>query len=109
MPAISVILPVYNVEPYIGTCIESLKQQSFGDLEFIFVDDCSTENSVAVIEDFREPIHVFGSSAIQRTLAPVQPETEALKPQKERIFHSSTRMTGSHRIFMNACMQRQLQ
>lgn len=52
MSAISVILPVYNVEPYIGACIESLKQQSFRDLEFIFVDDCSTDNSVAVIEDF---------------------------------------------------------
>ena len=52
MPVISVILPVYNVEPYIGACIESLKQQSFRDLEFIFVDDCSTDNSVDVIEDF---------------------------------------------------------
>ena len=52
MTVISVILPVYNVEPYIGACIESLKRQSFRDLEFIFVDDCSTDNSVAVIEDF---------------------------------------------------------
>ena len=52
MPTISVILPVYNVGPYIGACIESLKQQSFRDLEFIFVDDCSTDNSVDVIEDF---------------------------------------------------------
>ena len=52
MTAISVIIPVYNVGPYIGPCIESLKKQSFRDLEFIFVDDCSTDNSAVIIEDF---------------------------------------------------------
>ena len=50
--AISVIIPVYNVAPYIGDCIQSLKAQTFTDLEFIFVDDASTDNSLEIIEAF---------------------------------------------------------
>ena len=42
---ISVILPVYNVAPYIGKCILALKAQTLTDLEFIFVDDCSDDGS----------------------------------------------------------------
>lgn len=47
---ISVILPVFKVEDYIGRCIQALKEQSFRDLEFIFVDDCSPDGSAALIE-----------------------------------------------------------
>ena len=36
---------VYNVEPYIGRCIESLRAQTMQDLEFVFVNDCSTDGS----------------------------------------------------------------
>lgn len=51
---ISVILPVYNVEPWLVRCIESLKAQTLPGLEFIFIDDCSTDGSLSVIEDFAE-------------------------------------------------------
>ena len=47
--AISVIIPVYNVAPYISDCIQSLKAQTFTDLEFIFVDDASTDNSLKIV------------------------------------------------------------
>ena len=55
---ISVVIPVYNAYPYICRCIESLKSQTLKELEFIFVDDCSEDESVSVIEkwaavDFR--------------------------------------------------------
>lgn len=45
MPKISVIVPIYNVEAYIGDCIESLKAQAFQDFEVICVDDGSTDAS----------------------------------------------------------------
>lgn len=48
---ISVIIPVYNVETWIGECIESLKKQKQDGLEFIFVDDCGTDNSIIKIRD----------------------------------------------------------
>jgi glycosyltransferase involved in cell wall biosynthesis len=39
MPEISVIVPVYNVQEYVGECIESILRQSFADFELILVDD----------------------------------------------------------------------
>lgn len=49
MPAVSVIIPVYNVEPYIARCVRSLFGQTLLDIEFIFVDDCSQDNSMEIM------------------------------------------------------------
>lgn len=49
---VSVIIPVYNVEPYIGRCIDSFKSQTMQELEFIFVDDCGTDQSMKIVEAF---------------------------------------------------------
>ncbi len=51
-PAISVIIPLYNAENFIGECLESLLAQTFQNFEVIVVDDCSTDNSVAVVENY---------------------------------------------------------
>lgn len=47
---VSVIVPVYNVEPYIERCARSLFSQTYPELEYIFVDDCSPDNSIAVLK-----------------------------------------------------------
>ncbi len=49
-PKITVIIPVYNVEKYIEKCCRSLFGQTLENMEFIFVDDCSPDNSIAVME-----------------------------------------------------------
>ena len=49
-PAISVVIPMYNTEKYIGFCLESLLAQTFQNFEVIVVDVCSTDNSCAVVE-----------------------------------------------------------
>ena len=46
---ISVVIPVYNVEEYIGDTIYSLIQQEYSDFEIIFVNDGSTDNSSSII------------------------------------------------------------
>lgn len=46
-PLISVILPVYNVESYLPACMESLFAQTYGNLEFVMVDDGSTSEECA--------------------------------------------------------------
>ncbi|MBR5660177.1 MAG: glycosyltransferase family 2 protein [Bacteroidales bacterium] len=50
---ISVIIPVYNAEGCLPVALESLKSQTFRDFEVVFVDDCSTDGTPAVIEAFK--------------------------------------------------------
>lgn len=52
---ISVIVPVYNCEPYIAETIQSILDQTFPEFEFIVVDDGSTDNSWEVINSFTDP------------------------------------------------------
>lgn len=54
MPAVSVIVPVYNVEPFVARCARSLFAQSLADLEFIFIDDCTPDRSMEVIREVLE-------------------------------------------------------
>lgn len=50
-PKISIIIPVYNVEPYITECLQSVMRQSYkGSMECIVVDDCGTDMSMEVAE-----------------------------------------------------------
>lgn len=44
-PLLSVITPIYNCEGYIGDCVNSLLGQSFESIEFIFIEDCSSDRS----------------------------------------------------------------
>ena len=53
-PTISVIIPMYNTDKYITQCLESVLAQTFKDYEVIVIDDCSTDNSVKVVESLAD-------------------------------------------------------
>lgn len=46
---VSVIIPVYGVEQYIERCARSLFEQTLNNVEFIFVDDCSPDKSISIL------------------------------------------------------------
>lgn len=53
MAEISVIIPLYNKENYIGFCLDSLLRQTFGDFEIIIADDGSLDRSVSLVESYQ--------------------------------------------------------
>lgn len=77
-PKVSIIIPVYNAEKYIERCARSLFGQTLDSLEFIFVDDCSPDNSIAIIQDILE-------------------EFPNRKPQVKLIHHTSNQGVGKTR------------
>jgi CDP-glycerol glycerophosphotransferase len=54
MPKISVVVPIYNVEAYLGACLDSIARQTAGDLECIMVDDGGTDSSAAIAAAYAE-------------------------------------------------------
>ena len=53
-PLVSVVLTTYNGEKFLAQQIDSLLKQTYVDIEIIAVDDCSTDNSVAILNSFAE-------------------------------------------------------
>ena len=48
---ISILIPVYRAEKFIEPCARSLFEQSYGNIEYIFVDDCSSDNSIKKLQE----------------------------------------------------------
>ena len=59
MPKVSVIIPVYNVEPYLGEALDSVLRQTLQDFEIIAVNDGSTDGSRAILEAYRDRIRII--------------------------------------------------
>ena len=51
---ISVIVPIYNVESFLGKCIKSIQEQTYSNIEIILVDDGSTDGSEVICDEFAQ-------------------------------------------------------
>ncbi len=49
---VSVLIPLYNAEKYISSTLESVLQQTYEDFEIVIVDDCGTDSSIRIAEEF---------------------------------------------------------
>jgi len=54
-PAVTVLMSVYNGEPYLREAVESVLGQVFSDFEFLIIDDASTDRTVEIVESYRDP------------------------------------------------------
>ena len=53
-PIVSVIIPVYNVEKYLRECLDSVINQTYKNLEIICINDCTTDSSDKILEEYAE-------------------------------------------------------
>ena len=61
---VSVIMPAYNAQKYIGSAIDSILEQTYTDLELLIIEDCSTDDTLKVIESYKDDrIRVFKNTA----------------------------------------------
>ena len=49
---VSIIVPIYNVEPYLKRCVDSLIKQTYQNIEILLVDDCSTDAGAAIAKEY---------------------------------------------------------
>src|SRR5664279_5544710 len=54
---VTVILPVYNAERFLRECLESLKEQTYQDLQIIAIDDHSRDNSLSILKQYKKELH----------------------------------------------------
>lgn len=54
-PIVSVLMPIFNVGPYLREAIDSILEQSFKDFELIALDDCSQDESQSILETYTDP------------------------------------------------------
>lgn len=53
-PLITVIIPIYNIEKYVGKCIESVCSQTYQNIEILLIDDCSKDGSLQICNQYAQ-------------------------------------------------------
>ena len=69
MPRVSIVLPVYNGSKYIRESLDSIVNQSYTDWELIIVNDCSTDNTLSIVEEYAikdERINIISNEENQK-------------------------------------------
>ena len=89
MPKISVVMPAYNAEKYIGEAIESILNQTFKDFEFIIINDGSVDHTKEIIREYNDPRIVLSlnkglDAATGKYIARMDADDIALKNRFER-------------------------
>lgn len=90
MPEISVIVPVYNAEPYLEKCLKSLLLQTYENLEIICVNDGSTDNSAKILEKY---------AALDRRIVVIEKENGGAASARNRGLEAAT---GDYVSFVDA-------
>lgn len=119
---LSLIVPVYNVEPYLASCIDSLLAQEVEGMELIFIDDASTDNSFGIIKRYQEEYpdiivllhnekNIRQGGARNRGLRCAKGEYVAfvdsddfLLPGIYRKLHEKIVESDADAVYMSACM-----
>ena len=92
---ISVIVPAYNIAPYLGRCLDSLLAQTHVDLEIIVVDDGSKDGTGAILEAYQQEVEKLQARAAAVRQVP-PPEKESIKGQLEAGAKKAEKEKAAH-------------
>ena len=85
MPVVSIVMPAYNVEPYVGDAIRSALAQTYGDFELIVVDDGSKDGTAEIVRDLaRQDRRIHLVQQLNRGLAGAR--NSALRASRGEFF-----------------------
>ena len=119
-PQISIVIPMYNSEKYIETCIDSILLQTFSDFELILIDDCSTDSTLEIVQHFKDPrIKIYrqiknsdrsdgrnlGIRVAQGKYIFFMDHDDAIMPEMLETFHNASEESDADVIYMNAYLR----
>ncbi|HOI27603.1 MAG TPA: glycosyltransferase family 2 protein [Paludibacteraceae bacterium] len=94
-PKISVVIPVYNVAKYIERCARSLMEQTLQEAQYIFVNDCSTDNSYEILQSV---IHEYPQRKEQVEIYTNETNAGSATTRNNGLLH----VRGEYLMFLDA-------
>lgn len=76
---VSIIIPVYNIKKYLRQCLDSVINQSFQNTEIIIINDCSTDGSYNIIEEYQKKYPDISVVSLEKNLGLGNARNEGLK------------------------------
>ena len=116
-PRVSIVIPMFNVEKFIKTCLDSILSQTFQDFEVIVIDDCSTDRSAEIVASYNDPrIKLFrqfknfgesvsrnlGISLSQGKYIYIMDDDDALMPNTIATLVNSSEESQAEVVIMNS-------
>lgn len=84
---VTIIVPVYNVEKYIGRCLDSILLQDYTHIEILCIDDCSPDNSASIIHDYEKNMRMCTITLMKKMADWDMREIMVFPRQKESIYY----------------------
>ena len=89
MPLISVIIPVYNVEKYLRECLDSVINQTYKNLEIICVNDCSTDSSPEILEEYAKKANVTPKEYVDKVSGEIREICDLLNTSYDKFIRTT--------------------
>jgi len=101
-PTVSVCIPAYNSEKYIGKTVQSALSQTYQDFELVIVDDCSTDRTLEAIKKYKDPrIRLIEN---EKNLGPERNWNKALAEAKGKYI----KLLHHDDLLYTSCLERQV-
>src|SRR5690554_5397892 len=100
MSLVSIITPLYNCSDFLKRTIQSVLSQTYQNWEVIMVDDCSSDNSVLIAQEFVEKDHRIKLIQLEKNSGAAVARNTAIEASTGRFIafldRKSTRLNSSH-------------